>query len=49
MLALKVVLARLDTAATLIFDEIDAGVGGPPPTRSASGWRGWGRSARCWW
>ena len=28
MLALKVVLARLDTAATLIFDEIDAGVGG---------------------
>ena len=49
MLALKVVLARLDTAATLIFDEIGAGVGGPPPTRSASGWRGWGRSARCWW
>jgi DNA repair protein RecN (Recombination protein N) len=28
MLALKVVLARLDTAATLIFDEIDSGVGG---------------------
>ena len=28
MLALKVVLARLDTTATLIFDEIDAGVGG---------------------
>ncbi len=28
MLALKVVLARLDTAATLIFDEIDAGIGG---------------------
>jgi DNA repair protein RecN (Recombination protein N) len=28
MLALKVVLARLDAAATLIFDEIDAGVGG---------------------
>ncbi len=28
MLALKVVLARLDTAATLIFDEVDAGVGG---------------------
>ncbi|MFO1047817.1 MAG: DNA repair protein RecN [Geminicoccaceae bacterium] len=28
MLALKVVLARLDAATTLIFDEIDAGVGG---------------------
>ena len=28
MLALKVVLARLDTAATLIFDEVDAGIGG---------------------
>jgi DNA repair protein RecN (Recombination protein N) len=28
MLALKVVLSRLETAATLIFDEIDAGVGG---------------------
>ena len=28
MLALKVVLARLDAAATLIFDEVDAGIGG---------------------
>jgi DNA repair protein RecN (Recombination protein N) len=28
MLALKVVLARLDTAGTLIFDEVDAGIGG---------------------
>jgi DNA repair protein RecN (Recombination protein N) len=28
MLALKVVLARLDAATTLIFDEVDAGVGG---------------------
>ncbi|MDX6749751.1 DNA repair protein RecN [Geminicoccaceae bacterium 1502E] len=28
MLALKVVLARLDSAGTLIFDEVDAGIGG---------------------
>lgn len=28
MLALKVVLARLDSTATLIFDEVDAGIGG---------------------
>ena len=28
MLALKVVLARLDAAPTLIFDEVDAGIGG---------------------
>ena len=28
MLAVKVVLARLDRATTLIFDEVDAGVGG---------------------
>jgi DNA repair protein RecN (Recombination protein N) len=28
MLALKVVLARLGTVGTLIFDEIDAGIGG---------------------
>ncbi len=28
MLALKVVLARLDAAGTLIFDEVDAGIGG---------------------
>jgi DNA repair protein RecN (Recombination protein N) len=28
MLALKVVLARLDAATTLIFDEVDAGIGG---------------------
>jgi len=28
MLALKVVLARLGTAGTLIFDEVDAGIGG---------------------
>lgn len=28
MLALKVVLARLDSVATLIFDEVDAGIGG---------------------
>ena len=28
MLALKVVLARLDTAETLIFDEVDTGIGG---------------------
>jgi DNA repair protein RecN (Recombination protein N) len=28
MLALKVVLARLDTAETLVFDEVDAGIGG---------------------
>jgi DNA repair protein RecN (Recombination protein N) len=28
MLALKVVLARLGTVDTLIFDEIDAGIGG---------------------
>jgi DNA repair protein RecN (Recombination protein N) len=28
MLALKVVLARLDSTETLIFDEVDAGIGG---------------------
>ncbi len=28
MLALKVVLARLDAAETLVFDEVDAGIGG---------------------
>jgi DNA repair protein RecN (Recombination protein N) len=28
MLALKVVLARLDPTETLVFDEIDAGIGG---------------------
>ena len=42
MLALKAVLARLDTAATLIFDEIDAGVGGATATPSAAGAAGGG-------
>lgn len=36
MLALKVALARQDTAATLIFDEIDQGVGGETAVRIAA-------------
>ena len=49
MLGLKVVLARSALRATLIFDEVDAGIGGA--TADAVGERlARGRtSGRCWW
>src|SRR2546428_3924379 len=31
MLALKAVLARADRVPTMIFDEVDSGIGGSPP------------------
>ena len=33
MLALKTVLAAADGIPTLIFDEVDTGIGGKPPER----------------
>jgi DNA repair protein RecN (Recombination protein N) len=49
MLALKVVLARGSPVPTLVFDEVDAGIGGATAAavgerlcRVASG-------CRCWW
>ncbi len=48
MLALKVALARHDAVPTLVFDELDQGIGGEVGTRVA---RRWGESpsgTRCW-
>src|SRR5581483_9671003 len=41
MLALKVVLAEVDPVPTLIFDEVDAGIGGSVGSGSDAGWPGW--------
>ncbi len=40
MLALEVVLAGADPVPTMVFDEVDAGVGGRRPWRSGAGWPG---------
>ena len=41
MLALEVVLAASAEGTTMVFDEVDAGVGGGQRFRSAVGWHGW--------
>ncbi len=41
LLALTVVLADRRERTALVFDEIDAGIGGATAARSARGWRGW--------
>ena len=49
MLALKVVLVRHDAIATLVFDEVDQGIGGEVGGAGGRGARGGGRSGtRCW-
>jgi len=45
LLALKVVLSDRGSAPTLVFDEIDTGVGGAVADATAPGWRG--SRARC--
>ena len=49
MLALKVVLARHDAVPTLVFDEVDQGIGGEVAARvgGVAGPR-WPIGARCW-
>ena len=37
-----------DGPATMIFDEVDAGIGGRPPRRWARRWPAWPPTARCW-
>jgi DNA repair protein RecN (Recombination protein N) len=58
MLALKVVLAKTSPVPTLVFDEVDSGIGGgapaggggaPPGRGSASGSISSARSCRFWW
>ena len=50
MLACRSVMADLDDVPTLVFDEVDAGIGGEAglaggPAAGAPG----RRAARCWW
>ena len=47
MLACRSVLADLDEVPTLVFDEVDAGIGGEAGLAVGPAWRGWLRPARC--
>lgn len=47
MLALKTVLAERDEVPVLIFDEVDANVGGRRRPRLPSGCGGWAKATRC--
>jgi DNA repair protein RecN (Recombination protein N) len=50
MLALKVVLAHADPVPTLVFDEVDAGIGGATAAAVGERLACWRRDgARCWW
>ena len=46
LLALKVCLSERALQRTMIFDEIDRGVGAPPPMRLAGVWHNWGQMVR---
>ena len=48
MLALKVVLARHDAVPTLVFDEVDQGIGGEVGAQVGECWRRSPSGGRCW-
>ncbi len=47
MLAIEVCLAGAEDVPTLVFDEIDAGVGDERRSKLAAGWPDWPRTIRC--
>ena len=48
MLALKVVLARHDAMPTLVFDEVDQGIGGEVGAQVGEALARWPSGTRCW-
>jgi len=48
MLALKVVVARARRPATLVFDEVDSGIGGAVAAAVGERLQRLGKASRCW-